>query len=301
MTTAAATPSTPALRDGFLHGNCGDNGDLLEETSHLNLDLDAKAIDDTVQSLRQSLWRYISCSTVTNTSPTCATPQIRSHVAQFDHLFQAILYNFLDGATKQVQDGGRVMDDSLATICAAIASSPADSCALVQVVLRSIPYSIKEAFGRPHWSWQDVRNTGETTQTTLDSATGVYAYHLMNINNESKQNLYVGETTKNFASRWAEHARRRKFTKRPKKYSSKLYGNLKLTRPKDISILILADISVFQKDVLAHKVLARILEAGFCVFFNCVHSSNLRGSDESVSFALRWSVMPSLLVSRLIC
>ncbi len=189
------------------------------------------------------------------------------------------------------------MSDALATICAAIASSPADSCALVQVALKTIPFSVKEAFGRPDWSWQAMRNIGKITQTNLDSATGVYAYHLMNINNEPKQNLYVGQTTNNFASRWADHARHRKATKRSKKHSSKFYGNLKLTRPKDISTFILADITLIQKDVLAHKVLAIILEAGFCVFFNSLHSSNLPGSEKSVSFALRWSVVPPLVAS----
>ena len=42
--------------------------------------------------------------------------------------------------------------------------------------------------------------------------------------------------------------------------------------------------------------MAIILEAGFCVFFNSLHSSNLRGSDESKSFALRWSVIPPVVI-----
>lgn len=189
------------------------------------------------------------------------------------------------------------MDEALACICAAIACSPADRCALVQVALESIPFSVKEAFGRPPWSWQAVRYMGETTQMTLDSATGVYVYHLTKINKEGEQNFYVGQTTNNFASRWATHARHRKATKRPKIYSSTFYGNLKLTRPKNINIFILADISVFQEDVLAHKAMAIILEAGFCVFFDSLRSSNLPESDESISFAFRWLVIRPLAIN----
>lgn len=238
-----------------------------------------------------------------NTPPPSVTPQIRSRGAHFDFLFSTILTDFLDGATKQVQDGGRAMGEAQGSICAAIDRSPADKSALIQVALESIPFSVKEAFGCLPWSWQAVVCMEKTTPMTLDTATGVYAYHLTKINNESKQNFYVGQTTNNFASRFATHARRRKAEKRPKQYSSKFYGNLKLTRPKDINIFILADISVLQEDVLAHKVIAMILEASFCVFFNSFHSSNLPGSDESISFALRWlairpfEIIPSHLLT----
>lgn len=225
---------------------------------------------------------------MTNTSPASVAPQIQSRSAHFDLLFSAILYNFLDGATKQVQDGGSAMDEALASIYAAIACSPADSCALVQVALETIPLPVKEAFGVPPWSWQVVRYIEGTRLMAFDSATGVYAYHLTKINKTDNQNFYVGQTTKNFASRWAAHARHRTATKRPKKYSSTFYGNLKLTRPKDTNVFILADTSVFQEEVLAHKAIARILEAGFCVFFNSFRSSKLPGSDESISFAARW-------------
>ena len=253
------------------------------------LDLDAKAVDDAIQSMRQCLWRCKGNPSVTNIAPASVTPQIRSRSAHFDFLFSAILYNFLDGATNQVQDGGGAMCDALAVICAAIACSPIEKSALVQVALESVPFPVKEAFGRPPWSWQAVRYVEKTSPIKLDAATGVYAYHLTKINNkEDEQNFYVGQTTKNFANRWAAHARRRKAEKRPKLYSSKFYGNLKLTRPKNINIFILADISVFQEDVLAHKVMGTILEAGFCVFFNSLRSSKLPGSDESLSFALHW-------------
>lgn len=224
-------------------------------------------------------------------------PQIRSCSDHFDFLFSAILYKFLDGATRQVQDGGRAMDESLASICAAIASSLVDRCALVQVALESIPFHIKEAFGSSPWSWQAVRYVEETTHRNYDSATGVYAYHLTKINNGGEQNFYVGQTTKSFASRWAAHARHRKATKRPKKYSATFYGNLKLTKPKNINIFVLADISVFQEDVLAHKAMAMILEAGFCVFFNSVRSSKLPENDESESFALSWLAIRPFAVS----
>ena len=181
------------------------------------------------------------------------------------------------------------MYDALASICAAIANSPVHRSALVQVALESIPFSVKEAFGRPPWSWEAAKYREETSPVTLNAATGVYAYHLTKINNEEgEQNFYVGQTTKNFADRWATHARLRKAEKRPKRYSSKFYGNLKLTRPKNIRIFILADISVFQEDVLAHKVMARILEAGFCVFFDSLHSSKFTERDERISFALHW-------------
>ena len=184
------------------------------------------------------------------------------------------------------------MYHTLAFICAAIACSPADSSALVQVALQSIPFSVKEAFGRPPWSWQAVMYMEETSPMTLNTATGVYAYHLTKINKEGEQNFYVGQTTKNFANRWATHARLRKAQKRPKRYSSKFYGNPKLTRPRNINIFILADISVLQEDVLAHKVMARILEAGFYVFFDSLRSSerssNLPEIDESISFARHW-------------
>ena len=251
------------------------------------LDLDAKAVDDAIESMRNCLWRCKDNPSVTNIPTASVTPQISSRSAHFDFLFSAILYNFLDGATKQVQDGGQVMCDALAVICAAIACSPLDKSALVRVALASIPSSVKVAFGHPPWSWQAVKYVEETSPIKANAATGVYTYHLTKINNkEDEQNLYVGQTTKNFANRWAAHARRRKAEKRPKIYSSKFYGNLKLTRPKNINILILADISVFQEDVLAHKVLAIILEAGFCVFFNSLRSSKLPGSDESLSFAL---------------
>lgn len=225
---------------------------------------------------------------MTNTPLASVTSQIRSRSAHFDFLFSAILYNLLDGATKQVQAGGRAMDEALASVCAGIACSTADSCAFVQVALETIPFPVKDAFGHSPWSWQAVRYVEEAARTTLGSATGVYAYHLTKINKEDKQNFYVGQTTNNFASRWAAHARHRKTTKRPKLYSSTFYENLKLTRPKDINVFILADISVFQEEVLAHKAMARILEAGFCVFFNSLRSSNLPGSDESISFAARW-------------
>lgn len=229
-----------------------------------------------------------------NAPPASVTPEIRARSAHFDVLFSTILYGFLDGATKQVQDRGRTMDEAQASIYAAIARSPTDRSALVHVALETIPFSIKEAFGCPSWSWQAVNYGGKTTPTTLSSATGVYAYHLTKINQEDKQEFYIGQTTNNCASRFATHARRRKAEKRPKKYSSKFHGNLKLTRPKNINILVLADISVFQEDVLAHKMMARILEACFCVFFDSLRSSNLPGSDESISFARRWLAIRSL-------
>lgn len=231
---------------------------------------------------------------MTNAPPASVTPEIRARSAHFDVLFSTILYGFLDGATKQVQDRGRAMDDAQASICAAIARSPIDRSALISVALESIPFPIKEAFGCPSWSWQAVSYSETTIPTTLSSGTGVYAYYLTKINQEEKQDIYIGQTTSNFASRFATHARRRKAEKRPKKYSSKLYGNLKLTRPKNIKILILADISIFQEDVLAHKMMARILEACFCVFFDSLRSSNLPGSDESISFARRWLAIRSL-------
>ena len=257
------------------------------------------AVDNTTQSIRQSLWSHLGHSSMTKPPPISVMPQSGSRVAHFDFLFSTILNNFLDGATRQIQDGSQAMSEEMASICTNIACSPADRCALIQVALNSIPLSVKEAFGRPRWSWQLGGNIKEATQTTLDSATGVYAYHLTNINEQDQQNFYVGQTTRSFASRWVEHAIRRQATKRPKKFSSLFYENLKLTRPKDISIFILADISSFQEDVVVHKVMARILEAGFCVFFDSLrHKNNSRGShilrqasNDSISFAHRWSVI----------
>jgi hypothetical protein len=188
------------------------------------------------------------------------------------------------------------MDEAIASVCAAIACSPADRSTLVQVALESIPFSIKEAFGKAPWSWETVNYIEKTTPMILHSATGVYAYHLTKINKEDRQNFYVGQTTNSFARRLAAHDGRRKAERRPKIYSSKFYGNLKLTKPKDIHIFILADISVVQEDVLAHKVMAIILEAGFCVFFDSLRSSNFRRSDESISFALRWSAIRAPII-----
>ena len=241
-------------------------------------------------------------SSMTKTSPISVTPQSGSRVAHFDFLFSAILNNFLDGATRQIQGKSRAMSKEMASICANIACSPADCCALIKVALKSIPFSIKEAFGRPPWSWQLVGNMKDATHKTLGLATGVYAYHLTNINSQDEQNFYVGQTTRSFASRWAEHARHRKAAKRAEESSSNFYTNLKMTRTKDINIFILADISNFQEDVVAHKVMAGILEAGFCVFFDSLRHKppgSLEfgpGSKDSISFAHRWSVVSSLAV-----
>ena len=299
------------------------------------------AVDDTTQSMKQSLQRHMGYPSTTKTSHVSVMPQSESRVAHFDFLFSTILNNFLDGATRQIQggsqamseemasidtniiqdgsqalseemasidtniiqDGSQALSEEMASICANIACSPADRCALIQVALKSIPFSVKEAFGQLPWSWQLVGNIKEATQTNLDSATGVYAYHLTNINEQDKQNFYVGQTTRSFASRWVEHARRREATERPKKFSSKFYQNLKMTRPKDISIFILADISNFQEDVVVHKVMARILEAGFCVFFDSMRQKDSpryhilrRASNESISFARRWSVISLLAI-----
>ncbi|KAM0798256.1 hypothetical protein BDR22DRAFT_964834 [Usnea florida] len=224
-----------------------------ERNTYDGLHLDSMAIDNTTLSLRQFLRRYMGHSSMAKTTPDPVMPQSGSRVAHFDFLFSTILNNFLNGATGQIQGKSQAMNEEMASIYANIACSPADSCALVQLALKSIPFSVKEAFGRPPWVWPLVGNTKEASQTTLDSATGVYAYHLRNINNQDDQKFYVGQTTRSFASRWTEHAIRRKATQRPKKFSSKFYENLKMTRPKDISILILADISSFQEDVVVHK------------------------------------------------
>ena len=40
--------------------------------------------------------------------------------------------------------------------------------------------------------------------------------------------------------------------------------------------------------------MATILEAGFCVFFDTIRPSKLPGSDENMSFALRWLVVSPL-------
>ena len=255
-------------------------------------------MEEAIQSMRESLWRCKGNPSIANSQPAALTPQARCRSAHFDFLFSTILDNFLDGATKQVQDGGRAMCEALASICAAIARSPIERSNLRQVALESIPFPIKEAFGSPPWSWQAVGYMDylkETTETSLNSVTGVYAYHLTKINKRDEQNFYVGQTTKNFVDRFWDHARHRKAHKRPKNFSSKLYGNLKLTRPRDINIYILADISVLQEDILAHKVMATILEAGFCVFFDTIRPSKLPGSDESMSFALRWLVISPLV------
>ena len=231
---------------------------------------------------------------MTETLPVSVTPQIRSRAANFDYLFSAILNSFLDGALEQLRGKSRILSEELAPILAAIACSPADSCALMNVALKSIPFAVEEAFGRPPWSWQDVANKKDIAQTYLETATGVYAYHVTNINKGTEQIFYVGQTIKNFAKRWAEHARRRKATKRPKLFSSKFYGKLKLTRPRDIHIFVLADVSVFQEDVAVHQVMATVLEAGFCVFFASLRHSKLPRSDESITFASCWSAIPSL-------
>ena len=229
-------------------------------------------------------------------------PQYGSRVAQFDFLFSTILNNFLDGATRQIQDESQAPSAELVSVCADVACSPADSCALIQLALKSIPFSVKEAFGRPPWSWQLVENIKEVKQTTLGSATGVYAYHLTNINKEDEQNIYVGQTTRSFASRWAEHARCRKATERPEKFPSTFYQKLKMTTPEDMNIFVLADISNFQEDVVIHKLMAGILEAGFCVFFDSLLDELspgheiMPGSDRSISFAHRWSVKSSLAI-----
>jgi len=52
------------------------------------------------------------------------------------------------------------MDDGLASICAGIACSPADSGALVQVALKSIPLSVKDIFDVHLRSLQTLRNIG---------------------------------------------------------------------------------------------------------------------------------------------
>lgn len=181
--------------------------------------------------MRQSLWRCKGHPPITNSLPASLMPQASSRSAHFNFLFSAILYSFLDGATTQVQDGGRAMYGALASICAAIARSPTDRSNLIQVALESIPFSIKEAFGSPPWSWRAVRYINETTQTNITSATGVYANHLTKINKGDEQNFYVGQTTKSFANIFYDHARRRKAQKRNKKFSSAFYGNLKLTGP----------------------------------------------------------------------
>ena len=186
------------------------------------------------------------------------------------------------------------MCEALASICVAVACSPTDRSTLRQVALESIPFFIKESFGSPPWSWQAVEYIKETTQPSLQSATRVYAYHLTKINKRCEQNFYVSQTTTTFANRFYDHARRRNAQKRDKKFSSTFPKNLKLTRPRDINSLILADISVLQEDILAHKMMARILEAGSWVFFNTIHSSKLPGSDESMSFELRWLAVSSL-------
>ena len=242
---------------------------------------------------------------MTKTSPVSVMPQSASRVAHFDFLFSTILNNFLDGATRQIQDKSQPPSAELVSICADVACSPADSCALIQLALKSIPLSVKEAFGRPPWLWQLVENIKEATQKTLGSATGVYAYYLTNINGQEEQNLYVGQTTRSFASRWAEHARCRKATERPDEFSSMFYQNLKMTRPENINIFILADIGKFQEDVVLHKVMAGILEAGFCVFFDSLLQIQIHspGSHEfmpeierGILFAHRWSVIFSLAI-----
>lgn len=130
-------------------------------------------------------------SSMTKTLPASVSPQTRSRIANFDVLFSAILKKFLNGAKKQIQGGSQPRSESMASICAAIACSPADRGALIQVALKSIPFSVKEAFGRPPWSWQLVGNIKDATLRNLDSATGVYAYHLSNINKKDEQVLYV--------------------------------------------------------------------------------------------------------------
>ena len=240
---------------------------------------------------------------MTKTPPVSVMPQSESRAAHFDFLFSTILNNFLDGATRQIRDKSQATSAELVSMCANVACSPVDCCALIQLALKSIPLSVKEAFGRPPWSWQLVGNIKEATQKTFGSATGVYAYHLTNINEQDEQDFYVGQTTRSFAGRWAEHARCRKAMERPDKFPSMFYQNLKMTRPENINIFILADISNFQEDVVLHKVMAGILEAGFCVFFDSllqVHSPGshefMPGIERGISFAHRRLVNSSLAI-----
>ena len=76
-----------------------------------------------------------------------------------------------------------------------------------------------------------------------------------------------------------------------------------MTRPENINIFILADISNLQEDAVVHKVMAGILEAGFCVFFDSllqVPSPRSPGFmpeiERGIWFAHRRSVISSLAI-----
>lgn len=240
---------------------------LVEPTPDPSHVSDATTLEEATHSLKESAWKFQSLSSALDRSSSPTTPESRFRCASFDTLFSAILYKFLDGSIKQIRDGDRITDDDLATICAAIASSPLDSQVLIYAALRTIPASIKEAFGCAPWSWEAVRYE-DTSQTDVSPATGVYAYHLTNINDGEEQDLYVGQTTRSFAMRWDEHDRYRRDTKSPKIPLWIFYARLKDIPPKDTHIFILADIGIFQGHTQAHKTIATLLEAAFVVFFD---------------------------------
>ena len=126
----------------------------VEGTPYCRLDLDAGAVEDAIQFMRDSLSRCEGNPWIANSLPASLTPQARSRSAHFDFLLSAIVYNNLDRATKQAQNGSLAMCKALASICAAIARTSKERSTLIQAALESIPFSIKEAFGSPPWSWQ---------------------------------------------------------------------------------------------------------------------------------------------------
>ncbi len=168
--------------------------------------------------MRQSLSKFVGHSTMPNSSPT----QIMSCFARFDVWFSAIIIIFWMRLQDKYRTDAELWMMGWPPFAQVLPVRPQTVVLSYKSLWRASHYlskiSLTSIFGRCR-PWEIL---GETTQMTLDSATAVYAYHLMKINNEDKQKLYVGQTTKGFASRWASRARHRKATERPKKYSSKL-------------------------------------------------------------------------------
>jgi len=185
--------------------------------------------------------------------------------AQFDTWFSAILYDILDASTEPIRDGCLVMSNVLTSILSHIALSPANSVALVRVALDAVPVRVKKPSATTNGP-RKVPSLRQHNNTTLASRTGVYGLHMVKVKLKSdkrREEVYVGQTGDSFSRCWAEREKRRRSKRRTVR---RLYYALWLSRLKQITKIVLADLSHVKADTCAHDVLAGVLEAAWWMF-----------------------------------
>jgi hypothetical protein len=223
------------------------------------------------------------------------TPDMRA-ICQFEQDFSPILAAIVRESHRSYNNKDRAyerehspIEEKAARIVATTTKTEDKQDSFIGLCLDMVPVDVKRNYGTNEWSRKTAHDTAASNPPDLDIIGG-YGCHLDEVREQHLgEDFYVGQILDSILSRWERHeyllTRSLESLKRmyPKGVPC-FYRKGQLRTPKQITKILMFDVSRFRDDIAARATMATVLEAAFCIYFN-TFQINRYDSSKALEFA----------------